>query len=109
MLSRPDWLVVKSPVIELSFPTLDASESSAISLALELNATLIIDEQIGRTIAKSNGLKVIGAIGVLEQAALNGHIPDLGLVFDVIRTMNFHISDSLLVESLARVQKSKHT
>ena len=98
----PDWLVVQSPTKLLDFPTLDAGKSAAIALALELNAPLMIDEHEGRTIARSRGLVVIGAIGILERAANQGLIDNLSAVYDTIRTLRFHIADNILDESLLR-------
>jgi predicted nucleic acid-binding protein len=100
----PDWLVIQAPIHALDFPTLDAGESAAIALALELHAPLMIDERDGRIIARARGLEVIGAIGVLERAADQGLIADLTAVYQEIRTLRFHIADSVLAASLQRHQ-----
>lgn len=101
----PTWSSIQSPAEPMEFPTLDAGESAAIALALELNSPLMIDERDGRDIARSRGLEVIGAIGILERAADLGLIADLASVYDEIRTMRFHISGALLDESLGRHQR----
>jgi len=44
---------------------IDKGEVEAISLALELNLMLIIDERKGRKIALNQGLKIVGVLGVL--------------------------------------------
>lgn len=44
---------------------LDQGEIEAISLALELNLALIIDEKKGRKIALDQGLKIVGILGIL--------------------------------------------
>jgi predicted nucleic acid-binding protein len=44
---------------------LDKGESEAITLALELNMKLIIDERKGRKIAAGQGIKVLGSLGLL--------------------------------------------
>jgi len=41
-------------------------ETEAITLALELDLRLIIDEKTGRKIAKEKGVKIIGLLGILE-------------------------------------------
>ncbi len=44
---------------------LDIGEIEAISLALELDLPLIIDEVKGRKIALKHGLKIVGCLGIL--------------------------------------------
>jgi predicted nucleic acid-binding protein len=88
--------------VVLPLPHLDRGEEAAISLAVELNATLLIDERDGRMEAQSRGLSMIGAVGVLERAANTGLIPDLAAVHDHIRSMHFHIADAILRDSLSR-------
>jgi len=51
---------------EIQETNLDLGETEAISLALELNLRLIIDEKSGRKIAKEKGVKIIGLLGILE-------------------------------------------
>lgn len=52
---------------------LDLGEASVIQLALDENiSTVCIDESMGRRIARLNGLKLTGSIGVLIRAKQNG-------------------------------------
>jgi predicted nucleic acid-binding protein len=52
---------------------LDLGEASVIQLALDENIqTVCIDESVGRRIARLNGLKLTGSIGVLVRAKQNG-------------------------------------
>lgn len=53
---------------------LDEGESQALSLASELESAVLIDERLGRQIAKRHSIPVIGIMGVLLQAKLNGQI-----------------------------------
>lgn len=46
-------------------PTLDVGERDAIALSLELEAMAVIDERRGRRRARSPGVPLTGAIGVL--------------------------------------------
>ncbi len=103
----PAWLSVRSPREPKEFPTLDPGESAAIALALEMNSPLMIDERAGRDVARSHGLLVIGAVGVLERAADIGLVADLAAVYAEVRVLRFHIDESILAASLARhLQKS---
>ncbi|MEK6700732.1 MAG: DUF3368 domain-containing protein [Planctomycetota bacterium] len=103
--SPPPWLAVQRPSLLLSFPELDPGEVAAISLAVELKAVLMVDEQDGRRAAVAQGLQIIGAIGVLERAAKVGLIPDLAAVYAHVRSLRFHVSDEILADSLERVKK----
>lgn len=56
--------------------TLDEGEAEVIVLADELKADLvIIDERLARKYVEKAGLKLIGTLGVLARAKLEGHIP----------------------------------
>ena len=98
----PQWLSVRSPLKIIALPSLDLGEIAAISLAIELDAPLLMDERDGRVAAQAYGLSVVGAVGILEQAANKGLIPDLAAVHAAIRTLPFHVADKLLDASLAR-------
>ena len=67
----PPWLEVvslKLPV-DSALALLDAGEREAISLASELQATLLLmDEREGVTIARQRGLKVVGTLAALDIA-----------------------------------------
>ncbi|MBF0527026.1 MAG: hypothetical protein HQK56_18230 [Deltaproteobacteria bacterium] len=47
---------------------LDGGESEAISLALKLNLDLLIEEDLGRQVAKRLGIKIAGIGGVVYKA-----------------------------------------
>jgi predicted nucleic acid-binding protein len=102
----PDWVRIQSPTSIAVFPKLHAGETAAISLAIELDTTLLMDEKNGRRVARTQGLKIIGAVGVLEQAAIAGLLPDFEEVYKRIRTLHFHVSDRILNDSLARIEMS---
>jgi predicted nucleic acid-binding protein len=102
MASPPAWLRIVAPRNQSQIPNLDPGESAAINLAIELKAILMIDERDARAVASAKGIQIVGAIGVLERAANEELIPDLGLVYGQIKSLRFHVSDEILKVSLAR-------
>lgn len=73
---RADFLQKHQDILEITpflRNTLDLGEASVIQLALDENIkTVCIDEAVGRRIARLNGLKLTGSIGVLIRAKQNG-------------------------------------
>lgn len=76
---------------------LDTGESEAIALAIQCKADfLIIDELIGRRIASSFGIKVVGLVGTLLKAKENGFIPTVSPVLERLNVeAGFRISPEL--------------
>ena len=73
--AHPAWLEVRtvSTPFDASLAFLDMGERDAIRLAQELEAdALIIDEPAGREAAKQRGVRVIGTLRVLYDAAEAG-------------------------------------
>lgn len=82
---------------------LDLGEQSAILLAEQLEADLLlINEMIGRQIAQSRGLQVIGVLGILEEAGRLRWI-DLPVVLEQLQqTTLFRVSKQLIQQMLER-------
>jgi predicted nucleic acid-binding protein len=65
---------------------LDAGESEAIALAVELSASLLlIDEKKGRMAARRLGIPTTGALGILAKARKLGAIPSAKAEIDRLR------------------------
>ncbi len=100
VLTKAQWLITKtpssSPTLSLLKSLLDEGEASAIALAVELKADLIIiDEKQGRKIAQSMNLQFTGLGGVLIRAKQVGIIPDVKSFLDEVeQKTNFYLDIS---------------
>jgi uncharacterized protein len=84
------WLEIKFPqnvpLVKTLNQSLDPGEAEAIALAIELNADrLLIDERLGRNIAKQYGLKIRGILGILVHLKEQGLIPATKPILDRLR------------------------
>ncbi len=87
---------------ELSY-ILDAGESASMTLALERGLPLIVDEKKGRSIARGQGIEIIGLVGILRFLYIEECLSREELM-DIIEKLNhsdFRISTALLDMILA--------
>lgn len=71
----PAWLKIDSPGTIQFLDRLDVGEATAISLACERSARLVlVDERDGTELARDLGFATFGTLGVLAQAAAHGEI-----------------------------------
>jgi predicted nucleic acid-binding protein len=93
----PDWLKIQ-PVIQPSdaiLDLLDPGERAAILLAQELNADLLLlDDMKARRTATERGFAITGILGILDQAATMKLI-DLHTAVQNLQSTSFWASDSL--------------
>jgi predicted nucleic acid-binding protein len=82
---------------------LHRGEREAILLAEALRAdVLLVDEQVGRTIALSRKLPLSGTLGVLERADRMGFVSDFPEILQRLKVSGFFIADSLEQQLLQR-------
>lgn len=80
---------------------IDKGEASAVVMALEQSADLIIvDDNKARLVAKKLGLQVTGTLGIIIKAKKAGVITSAKPLLENLRRTNFRISDDLLNEAL---------
>jgi len=99
----PNWVDVKAVqnrnLLYDYAETVDIGEASAMALASEIHADLlIIDDAAGRRFAKKLELKIIGTIGVILSAKLSGIIPSVKPYMIKIQQTNFRISEWLTIQ-----------
>ena len=106
VLSLPAWFEIRTVqgTHTTAFPvTLHRGEREAILLAEALRAdVLLIDEQIGRTIALSRNLPVSGTLGVLERADGMGFVRDFPQVLQQLKASGFFITEALKQQLVER-------
>ena len=104
--SPPEWLTVQDPTHTGAWK-LGRGETAAISLALELKADrALIDDRDGSRQATRSGLKVVGTLGILEEAAKRGLI-DIEQKTKELKETNFRASEKLYQTVLERVREQK--
>jgi predicted nucleic acid-binding protein len=106
ILSLPTWLEVRAvrETLTAEFPvTLHRGERESILLAETLRAdVLLIDEQIGRTIAMNRSIPLSGTLGVLERADLMSLLDDFPQVLKQLKASGFFMGDPLEHQLLQR-------
>lgn len=93
----PDWLKIRpvSQPTDAIVDLLDPGERAAILLAQELNADLLLlDDMKARRIATDRGFAIAGILGILDQAATMKLI-DLPAAVQNLQNTSFWASDSL--------------
>jgi predicted nucleic acid-binding protein len=84
---------------------LGAGEVSAILLAKEVAAGLmLIDERRARRYAKSEGLEVVGCVGILETLHQRGFLADLREAYARLLDHEFRIDKRALLGSLGETE-----
>lgn len=101
MAAPPAWLEVRAPRIRLDLPA-DPGEVAALSLAVEAGATeILLDDRLGRELARGLGLRPVGTLRVLELAGERGLL-DLPAVLERLRATRFRIHPDLVADVLRR-------
>ena len=101
----PNWLQIEivSASSRSGLEKLDSGEQEAILLAEQIEAELIIlDDKAARQIASERGLRIIGLLGIIKDAAQLGLL-DLRVTFERLQEAGFWAAPSLL-ERLLRQQ-----
>ena len=101
----PEWIIIvsvrnKSKIDELN-NLMDLGEASAIALALELDDSyLIVDDIQARIIIKKLGIPFIGTAGVLLSAKKKGLIKFVKPYLQKLRSVGFRLSDTVIEDIL---------
>lgn len=96
----PEWVNRRTLTQPIGPAILQASlgpgESEAISLAIEIEAQLVIlDDRPARRLAQALGLSVIGTLGILLAAQRRSLLPAVKPCLDALLNHDFRISSAL--------------
>lgn len=107
--SPPAWLeIMETPDRGPITLDLDVGEAAVIALAISLRADVVlIDERRGVKVARNQGLRVTGTLGLLEIAAQSGLI-DFTEAAERLRLTTFRSPEALL-ETMIRKHRRKDT
>lgn len=113
IIQKQAWIIVKKVTNQELYSeianVLDKGEAEAITLAIEMNANvLVIDELAGRKIAEKYGLRIIGLLGILVIAKQRGLIPAVRPYMDQLKNkIGFRIKPKLYNQILRQVNEDK--
>lgn len=102
--SPPDWVTVGSADEDIlsGIAGLGSGESSAIALAIELEADgVLLDDRKAVREAVKNGLNVLSTFALLELASRKGLV-DFELAIDELSKTSFHFPPDDIVEEFLR-------
>ncbi len=87
---------------------LDKGEIEAICLALETKLDLIIDEKLGRKVAVSYGIEILGLLGILEINLLLEKINYIELLYilEEFKNVGYRLSPILEKNFLGNLKKN---
>jgi len=105
----PGWLsIMPTPAgADAALASLDDGERAAIALAAAVKADLLLmDDRAGVVVARAQGIKVTGTLGVLDRAA-ERELIDLATTFAELQATNFHIRQDLLEFLLKQDQERR--
>ena len=96
----PQWIeemALTQPLAsQVLMAQLGAGETEAIALAMELNASrLLLDDLPARRLANLLNLKVLGTLGLLVRAKEQGLIVEVSPFLDALEVQDFRVSERL--------------
>ena len=113
-VAQAEWIQIANrcngaPVFASSTSGLGIGELAAISLAKEIAASvLLIDEHRVRRLAISEGLPVMGCIGILETLPCRSLLPDLRDAYILLLAERIRLDIRMMQSSLARLSLPPH-
>ena len=112
-LAQADWIVreqVKNQDKVARLHTrVGRGEAETIVLAQEIHAdAVILDDATARHMAKGEGCRVVGLLGLLLEGKQRGLIPAVQPLLDLMRTTGFFIGEALYMNILRQAGEGSH-
>lgn len=86
--------------------TLDEGEVQALNLARQLQCGVLLDELLGRKVAHSYQIPVVGVLGILLKARQSGAIPTLAPLISALQAQDYRLSGALVQKVLEAADES---
>jgi predicted nucleic acid-binding protein len=86
----------------LEVAPIDVGEKAAIALAIAQNCPILVDERMGRIVARRHDIDVISSAGILLAAKSKGLIPAVGPILGQWIDFGYRLSNQLVAEVLRR-------
>lgn len=91
---------VADPEVRAGLAGLDRGEQTALELAWQRQAMVLLDERRGRLVAKANGIRVIGALGVLLLAKRQGLLPKVEPLLQQLKNSGYFLDEVTIANML---------
>ena len=106
------WIEIRYPknqkLVQQLLNDLDLGEAESIVLALEEEADyLIIDEYLGRKIAHSMDIKVVGILGILIFAKQQGLVSEIRSSIELLLSIGFRLNKELINSILTALNETE--
>ena len=103
-ISEIEWMVIRDIAVPLFvelIPDLGRGEASVVALAIENpGSSVIIDDRLGREVAKAQQIPVTGTLGVLLLAKQSGVLQTINPLISQLRQCGFYCSKPVESEIL---------
>jgi len=105
----PSWCLIHTGIrkLEGDFYGLSEADLEVLSIAREINASVLLDDLAARKAARHLGLPLLGTLGLLELAAKR-KLLSLAAAVSRLRQTNIRISEDLYNEVLRRSNSSNN-
>ena len=86
---------------------LDAGEMEAIALAKARRCIVLLDEAVGRSVAKQMGVQATGSLGVLLKAKDLGVLESITPTVEAWKSAGYFLDDRVAADVLLRAGESR--